>query len=65
MGREACDVLREHGLSPEWDGAPASRILVPLTWQRRPGAGYVGLQAAGAVTVASSSRSVVVSSFSS
>lgn len=40
IGHEACDVLRAQGLAPIWAGDVKRRIVVPLTWQRRPGRGY-------------------------
>ncbi|HEX8905836.1 MAG TPA: hypothetical protein VF771_13380 [Longimicrobiaceae bacterium] len=35
VGREIVDVLRAHGLSPEWTGTADRRIDVPLDWKRR------------------------------
>jgi hypothetical protein len=38
VGHEIMAMLREAGLSPEWDGAVTTRIFVPLAWRRRRGA---------------------------
>lgn len=35
VGNDIVDALRRSGLDPSWDGSVTSRILVPLTWQRR------------------------------
>jgi hypothetical protein len=35
VGEEIAEVLRAQGLPVEWDGSPARRIHVPLTWARR------------------------------
>jgi len=35
VGREIVEVLRAHGLSPEWNGTAALRINVPMDWKRR------------------------------
>lgn len=35
IGHRVCAALREAGLAPEWDGTAASRIRLPLRWQRR------------------------------
>ncbi len=43
IGHEACEALRAQGLDPVWAGDVKRRIVVPLTWQRRPGAGYPAL----------------------
>lgn len=32
---EVVEALRLQGLQPRWDGSTATRIFVPLTWQRR------------------------------
>ncbi|HET7460765.1 MAG TPA: hypothetical protein VFJ82_05940 [Longimicrobium sp.] len=35
VGREIVDVLRAHGLHPEWNGSPKLRVHVPMDWKRR------------------------------
>ena len=35
VGHEIVDVLRAHGLNPEWRGTADWRIDVPLDWKRR------------------------------
>jgi uncharacterized protein DUF6891 len=35
VGREIVEVLRAHGLRPEWNGTAARRIAVPMDWKRR------------------------------
>jgi hypothetical protein len=35
VAREISDTLTAHGLTPEWDGTAAQRILVKLDWKRR------------------------------
>ncbi|WP_157963505.1 DUF6891 domain-containing protein [Actinocorallia populi] len=35
IGEEVVTALRTHGLAPDWNGEPAVRIHVPLTWRRR------------------------------
>lgn len=35
VGREIVDVLRKHGLEPEWNGSVSKRIRVPMDWKRR------------------------------
>lgn len=36
VGKLVCDVLRQHGFSPVWDGDPEQRISVPnIAWKRR------------------------------
>jgi hypothetical protein len=35
IGHEVVAALARHGLTPAWNGKPAHRIALPLTWQRR------------------------------
>jgi hypothetical protein len=35
IAQEIVDVLRDHGLQPEWNGTFGQRIRVPLAWRRR------------------------------
>ncbi|GAA1828966.1 hypothetical protein GCM10009682_54880 [Luedemannella flava] len=35
IGHEVVAALRDHGLSPAWNGKVAHRILLPLEWRRR------------------------------
>jgi hypothetical protein len=35
IAAEIVAVLREHGLSPSWDGSVRTRIELPMKWQRR------------------------------
>lgn len=35
VGREIVDVLRAHGLHPEWNGSPEMCVHVPMDWKRR------------------------------
>lgn len=36
IGREACEVLRRHGVHVEWDGTVAARIRIPpFEWRKR------------------------------
>ncbi|NLS93927.1 MAG: hypothetical protein GXX96_17330 [Planctomycetaceae bacterium] len=37
IGAAIVDILRTHGLQPEWDGDPRRVISLPFEWQRRPG----------------------------
>ncbi len=35
VGREVVAALKARGLRPQWNGSTGTRILVPMTWQRR------------------------------
>ncbi len=35
IGAEVVAALRRRGLQPQWNGSTATRILLPLSWQRR------------------------------
>lgn len=35
IGHEIVEVLRKHGLEPEWNGSVSKRIRVPMDWKRR------------------------------
>jgi len=51
VGREIVEVLRAHGLKPEWPGDPAVSIYVPVVWQRRFGPAFRGPDQGAALDV--------------